>query len=34
MRTTIDIDERLLRHAMRLGGFDTKKAAVEAASGY
>ena len=31
MRTTIDIDDRLLRQAMRLGGFDTKKAAVEAA---
>jgi Arc/MetJ family transcription regulator len=31
MRTNIEIDDRLLRRAMELGGFGTKKAAVEAA---
>jgi Arc/MetJ family transcription regulator len=31
MRTTIDIDDALIRKAMRLGGLTTKKAAVEAA---
>ena len=31
MRTTIDIDEKLLRKVMQLGGFMRKKAAVEAA---
>ncbi len=31
MRTTIDIDDELLRKAMRSSGTDTKKAAVEAA---
>jgi len=31
MRTTIDIDERLLSEAMRLGEFRTKRATVEAA---
>jgi hypothetical protein len=30
MRTTIDIDEHLLREAMRLSGLPTKKAKVEA----
>ena len=30
MRTTIDIDDRLMRRVLRLGGFATKKAAVEA----
>lgn len=31
MRTNIDIDDDLMRRAMRLGGIDTKKATVEAA---
>jgi len=31
MRTTIDIDDSLMRQAMRLSGLRTKKAAVEAA---
>jgi Arc/MetJ family transcription regulator len=31
MRTNIDIDDKLMRQAMRLGGIDTKKATVEAA---
>jgi Arc/MetJ family transcription regulator len=31
MRTTIDIDESLLREAMRLSGIRTKKGVVEAA---
>ena len=31
MRTNIDIDDTLMRQAMRLGGADTKKATVEAA---
>jgi Arc/MetJ family transcription regulator len=31
MRTNIDIDDSLMRRAMRLGGIDTKKATVEAA---
>jgi Arc/MetJ family transcription regulator len=31
MRTTIDINSRLMRQAMRLSGIDTKKAAVETA---
>jgi Arc/MetJ family transcription regulator len=31
MRTTIDIDDRLLQRAMRLSGIRTKKAVVEAA---
>ena len=31
MRTTIDIDESLLRKAMRLSGVRTKKGVVEAA---
>jgi Arc/MetJ family transcription regulator len=31
MRTNIDIDDELMRQAMRLGGIDTKKATVEAA---
>lgn len=31
MRTNIEIDERLLAEAMRIGGFKTKKAAVEGA---
>lgn len=31
MRTNIDIDERLLALAMKVGGFKTKKAAVEGA---
>jgi len=31
MRTTIDIDDNLMRKAMRLSGLTTKKAAVEAA---
>jgi Arc/MetJ family transcription regulator len=31
MKTTIDIDDRLLRKAMRLSGHRTKKATVEAA---
>jgi Arc/MetJ family transcription regulator len=31
MRTNIDIDDGLMRQAMRLGGIDTKKATVEAA---
>jgi Arc/MetJ family transcription regulator len=30
MRTTIDIDDRLLRRAMRLSGNRTKKATIEA----
>jgi Arc/MetJ family transcription regulator len=30
VRTTIDIDDRLMRKAMRLSGAPTKKAAVEA----
>lgn len=29
MRTNIDIDDELLAEAMRIGGFATKKAAVE-----
>jgi Arc/MetJ family transcription regulator len=31
MRTNIDIDDGLMRRAMRLGGIDTTKAMVEAA---
>jgi Arc/MetJ family transcription regulator len=31
MRTTIDIDDTLMRKAMRLSGLTTKKAVVEAA---
>lgn len=31
MRTTIDIDDALMRTAMRLSGLTTKKAVVEAA---
>jgi Arc/MetJ family transcription regulator len=31
MRTTIDIDDALMRKAMRLSGLATKKAVVEAA---
>jgi Arc/MetJ family transcription regulator len=31
MRTNIDIDDRLLEQAMKVGGFKTKKAAVEGA---
>ena len=31
MRTNIDIDDRLMRDAMRYSGASTKKAAVEAA---
>ncbi|MGA6986369.1 MAG: type II toxin-antitoxin system VapB family antitoxin [Terriglobales bacterium] len=31
MRTNIDIDDELMRQAMRLGGIDTKRATVEAA---
>jgi Arc/MetJ family transcription regulator len=31
MRTTIDIDDALMRKAMRLSGLTTKKAIVEAA---
>ncbi len=31
MRCSIDIDARLIRRAMRLGGIRTKKATVEAA---
>jgi Arc/MetJ family transcription regulator len=31
MRTTIDIDDSLMRKAMRLSGLTTKKAVVEAA---
>jgi Arc/MetJ family transcription regulator len=31
MRTTIDIDDNLIREAMRLSGLPTKKATVEAA---
>ncbi len=31
MRTNIDIDDRLMRQAMRLGGAGTKKATVETA---
>jgi Arc/MetJ family transcription regulator len=31
MRTTIDIDDNLMRKAMRLSGLTTKKAVVEAA---
>ena len=31
MRTTIDIDNTLMRKAMRLSGLTTKKAVVEAA---
>ena len=31
MRTTIDIDDALMRNAMRLSGLTTKKAVVEAA---
>ena len=30
MRTTIDIDDRLMRRVLTLGGFATKRAAVEA----
>jgi Arc/MetJ family transcription regulator len=30
MRTTIDIDDTLMRKAMRLSGLSTKKAVVEA----
>jgi Arc/MetJ family transcription regulator len=30
MRTNIDIDDSLMRQAMRAGGTDTKKATVEA----
>ena len=30
MRTNIEIDDRLMREAMRLSGASTKKAAVEA----
>jgi Arc/MetJ family transcription regulator len=30
MRTNIDIDDSLMRQAMRLGGIDTKRATVEA----
>ena len=30
MRTNIDIDDSLMRQAMRLGGASTKKATVEA----
>lgn len=29
MRTNIDIDDELLAEAMKIGGFTTKKAAVE-----
>lgn len=31
MRTNIEIDDKLMRTAMRLGGFKTKRAAVHAA---
>jgi hypothetical protein len=31
MRTTIDIDEKLMRKAMRCSGLRTKKATIEAA---
>jgi Arc/MetJ family transcription regulator len=31
MRMCIEIDEELLREVMRIGGFRTKKAAVDAA---
>jgi Arc/MetJ family transcription regulator len=31
MRTTIEIDDTLMRKAMRLSGLSTKKAVVEAA---
>ena len=31
MRTTIDIDDALMRNAMRLSGLTTKKAVAEAA---
>lgn len=31
MRTTIDIEDRLMRRATKLGGLATKKATVEAA---
>jgi Arc/MetJ family transcription regulator len=31
MRTNIDIDDELMRHAMRAGGFSTKRETVEAA---
>ena len=31
MRTTIDVDDALMRKAMRLSGLATKKAVVEAA---
>lgn len=31
MRTNIEIDDELMRKAMRLGGIDTKRATVEAA---
>ncbi|MGQ0545922.1 MAG: type II toxin-antitoxin system VapB family antitoxin [Betaproteobacteria bacterium] len=31
MRTNIEIDDRLLAEAMKVGGFKTKKAAVEEA---
>jgi antitoxin ParD1/3/4 len=31
VRTNIDIDDRLLAEAMKVGGFKTKKAAVEEA---
>jgi Arc/MetJ family transcription regulator len=33
MRTTIEIDDALMRKAMRLSGLTTKKAVVEAALG-
>ena len=31
MRVSVDIDDNLMRHAMRVGGADTKKATVETA---
>ena len=31
MRTNIDIDDKLMREAMRAGGFTSKKSTVEAA---
>lgn len=31
MRTTIDLNDELIERAMRLGGFTTKKAAIETA---
>lgn len=31
MRTNIDIDDKIMRDAMRAGGFKTKKETVEAA---